>query len=46
VPFWNALLDRHIGGAREKLGSEGEVVWDEGYSMAFEDAVELALGSG
>jgi predicted ATPase/class 3 adenylate cyclase len=46
VPFWNALLDRHIGAAREKLGSEGEVVWDEGYSMAFEDAVELALGSG
>ena len=46
MPFWNALLDSYIGAAREKLGSEGDAVWAEGYAMPFEDAVTLALGSG
>ncbi|MEK6274493.1 MAG: NB-ARC domain-containing protein [Actinomycetota bacterium] len=46
VPFWNALLDRYIAPAREKLGSEGDAVWAEGYAMPFDDAVSLALDSG
>ena len=45
VPFWDALLERYIGPARERLGAEAEAVWGEGYSMPFEDAVTLALGS-
>ena len=46
VPFWNALLDRHIGAAREEHGPEGEAAWAEGYEMPFEDAVTEALDSG
>jgi hypothetical protein len=45
VPFWDALLDRYIGVAREKLGPEGDAVFAEGHAMSFEDAVTLALGS-
>ncbi|MBA2360547.1 MAG: hypothetical protein H0V79_06385 [Actinobacteria bacterium] len=46
VPFWDALLERYIGAARERLGAEADAVWAEGYAMPFEDAVTLALGSG
>jgi predicted ATPase/class 3 adenylate cyclase len=46
VPFWEALLDRHIGAARERLGSEGDAIFAEGQAMSFEDAVSLALESG
>jgi predicted ATPase/class 3 adenylate cyclase len=46
VPFWNALLDRYVGTARERLGAEGEAVWAEGHAMLFDDAVTLAIGSG
>jgi predicted ATPase/class 3 adenylate cyclase len=45
VPFWNALLDRYIGAAREQLGPEADTVWAEGLAMPFDDAVTLALGS-
>lgn len=41
--FWEALLERHIGGAREALGAEADTVWAEGRAMAFEEAVELAM---
>jgi predicted ATPase/class 3 adenylate cyclase len=44
VPFWDALLERYIGGARERLGAEADAVWADGSALAFEDAVELALG--
>jgi len=43
VPFWNALLEQHIGSARRQLGAEGEASWAEGRATAFDDAVELAL---
>jgi ATP/maltotriose-dependent transcriptional regulator MalT len=43
VPFWNALLERHIGSARKELGAEAEAIWAEGRKMAFDEAVELAL---
>jgi hypothetical protein len=46
VPFWNALLDLHIGAARERLGSESDAIFAEGHAMSFDDAVTLALGSG
>jgi predicted ATPase/class 3 adenylate cyclase len=45
VPFWNALLERHIGAAREGLGPDADDVWAEGHAMPFDDAVTLALGS-
>ncbi len=43
VAFWDALLERHIGGARETLGAESDPVWAEGRALPFEDAVDLAL---
>jgi predicted ATPase/class 3 adenylate cyclase len=43
VPFWNALLNRYIGVAREGLGPDGDAVWTEGHAMSFDDAVTLAL---
>jgi hypothetical protein len=46
VPFWDALLDRFIGSARERLGAEADAVWAEGYAMPFDDAVTLALDPG
>jgi predicted ATPase len=45
VPFWDALLERYIGPARERLGTEAEAAWDEGFAMPFDDAVTVALGS-
>jgi len=44
VPFWDALLERYIGSAREQLGADAEAVWAEGHSLSFDDAVTLALG--
>ena len=43
VAFWDTLLERYIGAAREQLGVEAEAVWSEGRAMAFDDAVKLAL---
>ncbi|HLF69120.1 MAG TPA: adenylate/guanylate cyclase domain-containing protein [Gaiellaceae bacterium] len=44
VPFWDALLERYVGAARQRLGEEAEAVWAEGRSMGFDDAVALGLG--
>jgi predicted ATPase/class 3 adenylate cyclase len=46
VAFWDGLLDRYIGAAREELGDEADAVWGEGRELAFDDAVELALAEG
>jgi len=43
VAFWDALLERYIGAAREQLGKDAEAAWAEGRALAFDDAVELAL---
>ena len=45
VPFWDALLDRYIGAARSRLGSDTDDLWAEGRELGFAEAVELALGS-
>ena len=45
VAFWDALLERYLGGARAQLGARAEEVWAEGRSLEFDDAVALALGS-
>jgi predicted ATPase/class 3 adenylate cyclase len=44
VPFWEAFRERFLGPAREALGTEADAVWAEGRALAFDDAVELALG--
>jgi tetratricopeptide (TPR) repeat protein len=43
IAFWDALLERYIGGARERLGADADEAWAEGRAMSFDDAVELAL---
>lgn len=43
ISFWEALLERYLGPAREALGDEYDTVRAEGRSLAFDDAVELAL---
>jgi len=37
------LLERYIGGARERLRTDADALWAEGRAIAFDDAVELAL---
>jgi predicted ATPase/class 3 adenylate cyclase len=43
VAFWDVLLERYIGGARERLDTDADALWAEGRAIAFDDAVELAL---
>ncbi len=43
VAFWDALLERYIGVARDRLGENADEAWAEGRALAFDDAVELAL---
>jgi hypothetical protein len=43
VPFWTALLERHIAAARAQLGTRGETIWSDGRTLALDDAVALAL---
>ena len=43
IPFWDALLERYLAPARERLGTGTEAIWAEGRVLAFDDAVELAL---
>jgi predicted ATPase/class 3 adenylate cyclase len=43
VAFWDLLLERYIGGARERLGSKADAAWADGRAMSFDDAVKLAL---
>jgi len=44
VRFWDALLDRYLGAARQALGTEDfEREWNKGRELLFEDAVQLAL---
>jgi predicted ATPase/class 3 adenylate cyclase len=46
IAFWDALLERYLAPARESLGEECEAVRAEGRALAFDDAVQLALGDG
>ena len=44
VPFWNGLLDRFLGLARESLAAdEAEGAWEAGRALSFERAIEEAL---
>jgi predicted ATPase/class 3 adenylate cyclase len=43
IAFWDALLERYLGPARESLGDEYDAVRAEGRALAFDDAVDLAL---
>jgi predicted ATPase len=43
VAFWDALLERYIGAAREALGAEADTLWNEGRALPFDDAIALAL---
>jgi predicted ATPase/class 3 adenylate cyclase len=46
VPFWDGLLEQHVGGARRGLGAEAEARWSEGRKLTLDEAIALALGSG
>ncbi|MGH3128920.1 MAG: ATP-binding protein [Gaiellaceae bacterium] len=43
IAFWDSLLERYLGPAREQLAAAAEAVWAEGRALDFDDAVELAL---
>jgi non-specific serine/threonine protein kinase len=43
IAFWDGLLERYLGPARQQLGERAEAVWAEGRALEFDDAVELAL---
>ena len=43
IAFWDALLDRYLGPAREELGAKADAVWAQGRALDFDDAVDLAL---
>jgi predicted ATPase/class 3 adenylate cyclase len=43
IAFWDTLLERYVGRAREQLGEEADAAWAEGRAMAFDEAVALAL---
>jgi predicted ATPase/class 3 adenylate cyclase len=44
VRFWNELMDRYFGQAREQLGAEtAAAAWHKGGAMPFDEAVEYAL---
>jgi predicted ATPase/class 3 adenylate cyclase len=43
IAFWDALLARYLGPAREQLGARADEVWAEGRALEFDDAVDLAL---
>ena len=46
VEFWDALLERYIGAARDALGADSSEAWAAGRELMFEDAVALALTDG
>ena len=43
LAFWDALLERYLGPARDQLGEEADRAWAEGRTLEFDDAVQLAL---
>lgn len=44
VQFWDALLDRYLGAAKQTLGTEAsQTEWKKGRDLEFDDAVKLAL---
>jgi len=43
VPFWQALLDRYLGAARDSAGADAARIWAAGRGLPFDDAVQLAL---
>jgi non-specific serine/threonine protein kinase len=44
VRFWDELLDRYLGGAKQALTTEVfEQEWNKGKELSFDDAVQLAL---
>ncbi len=45
VAFWDGLLERYLGPAREQLGARADEVWAEGRALSFDDAVQLALAT-
>ena len=44
VRFWDALLHRYLGAAKQALGTEAsQAEWNKGREISFDDAVKLAL---
>jgi hypothetical protein len=45
VPFWTALLDRHLGQARAALGATSDAAWQAGQRLSLEAAIAEAAAS-
>ncbi|MCM2316313.1 MAG: tetratricopeptide repeat protein, partial [Thermoanaerobaculia bacterium] len=46
IRFWDALLDKYLGKARQALGAdEVAAIWSEGRKLGFEEAVKEGLQS-
>jgi hypothetical protein len=43
VAFWADLRERHLGRAKNALGAEAELAWEEGQRLSLEGAIEEAL---
>jgi predicted ATPase len=44
IAFWDGLLERYLAPARAAIGDEYDAVRAEGRALAFDEAVEVALG--
>jgi predicted ATPase len=42
IAFWDSLLSRYLGPAREQLGEKADAIWAEGRALPFDVAVQLA----
>jgi predicted ATPase len=45
VRFWSALLDRHIGTSRSRVGDDAVRLRADGAALSFDSAVQLALNA-
>lgn len=45
LPFWDALLERYLGPAREQMHDRADEIWAEGRALPFDDAVQLAAAT-
>jgi predicted ATPase/class 3 adenylate cyclase len=45
IRFWDALLDRYLGAARNELGAKADAYWAQGRTLDLDRATALALSA-